>query len=230
MNNLRISALVMCVFVTTRAAQAEDQGFRYDESKRKCVNASNEEGRNPDWFGECGVQDGKDFSNADWTRINLRGALFTNCVVKFARIENADLTGFESENSNFERASFEGSSVGFAKFTDSNLRDTSFDSVSMDGSQFKGADLRNANLYRASLSGNSFVRTKLDRADLQDAYLTGAQFVVSSLNNSLVCGTDFTGAQDTRSTWRGAEYDNSTNLPFSEQDARDRGMVYGNCR
>lgn len=227
---MKISKMILLGLTLSVGVRAEDQGFRYDADKRKCVNAANEEGRNPDFLGECGSLEAKDFSNADWTGMNLKGALLTNCTVKFARIENADLTGFESNKSNFERASFEGTQMQRAKFTDSSLRDASLDSVTLDMTQFQTSDLRNANFNRASLTGNSFVRTKLDRADLQDAYLTGAQFVVSSLNDAMVCGTDFTGAQDTRSTWRGAEYDRSTNLPFSEQDAKDRGMVYGNCR
>lgn len=227
---MKNSKRILLGLVVSAGVHAEDQGFRYDANKRKCVNAANQEGRNPDFLGECGSLEAKDFSNADWTGTNLKGALLTNCTVKSARIENADLTGFESNKSNFTGASFEGTQLTYASFADSNLRDANFDSVAMDGSQFQGSDLRNANLNRASLTGNSFVRAKLDRADLQDAYLTGAQFVVTSLNDTLVCGTDFTGAQDTRSTWRGAEYDRSTNLPFSEQDARDRGMIYGNCR
>ncbi|MBS1986257.1 MAG: pentapeptide repeat-containing protein [Bdellovibrionales bacterium] len=211
-------------------ARAEDKGFRWNETKRKCLDGAGQEGRNPDVLGQCGIFSKADFSQQDLSRLDLRGSEFDDCKFTSARLDGTDLTGIVAKNTSFERISGSQSLWRFASTDGAIFRDASLFGAGFDGGQHKRGDFRYTDFSHAMLNGSGFAGSYFDNSILTDTTLIGAQLVTSSLNNSWVCGADFSNAQDIRSTWRSVRYDATTRLPFSRQEADKRGMIYGPCQ
>ena len=221
--------LILTSALASMSTQAEDKGFRWDSGDRKCYNAQKEEGLNPEFSGQCGQWIQKNFTN-EFSNGEFQGTRIESSTFQNGKMEYADLQGLTSKSNRMENTSFYGSKLLWSLWEDSNLRGSDLSYVAVDGSQFKNSDLRNTRLTGASLNGVGFAAVHLDRADLQDAYMVGAQLITTTLNNALLCGTDMSNVQVVRSTFRGAIYDSSTRLPFSEQEAQKQGMTKDNCQ
>lgn len=92
------------------------------------------------------------------------------------------------------------------------------------GADLKGADLRGVDLYKCQLGS-----ANLANADLRNASLAGAYLFNTDLRGADLRGARFSpalkGAELKQTGLVGARFDESTELPFSREEALRRGMI-----
>lgn len=132
---------------------------------------------------------------------DLSGEDFTDCDLKELDwsgviLEMADLSG-----SNLSKGRFRGADLTFADLHSANLQDCDMSYAELCKTDFTGCDLRGALLNGCDLHGASLVE-----ADLRGASLAGV------LNYD-------------RANFQGSRFDHKTLLPFSWEEAKERGMI-----
>lgn len=105
---------------------------------------------------------GRNLSEVQMSAMDIRGAIFTNAILKQADLRQANAEG--------------------ASFKNANLDDSDLRLIETDGADFTGASLRNANLRAAWLSKTCF----------KSADLSGANFAHSNIQGADFTGCDFT--------------------------------------
>jgi hypothetical protein len=84
-----------------------------------------------------------DLSGVDWQRVNLRGAVLSDCDLTEANLSAAELAG----------ADFSGALLSNVNLRGSNARRASFALANLSGADLRQADLRGATLTRTNFSG-----------------------------------------------------------------------------
>ena len=123
--------------------------------------------------------DGADLEGVDFTKQDLRQAIFRNAEMTSAILTRADLT-----NSDFDGADLSGAQM---------------DSAIIVGASFKGARLIGAQLAGADIKLCSF-----NQADLSDCELRGAKLTSSTFDNCNLSGVVFRDADVSKLSFRNA--------------------------
>lgn len=122
-----------------------------------------------------------DLSDSSLEHADLLGVRFENVTLSRARLDNADLRGSVIGQSNFENARLEGALLDTATLVN----------VNFDGANLRRVSLNNTNLYSSSFRGarfqeahgtrTRFMSSNLDGANLSNTKLNGAEFVSAKL-------------------------------------------------
>lgn len=127
--------------------------------------------------------------------IRLSQSDYTNQDLRGVRIERSGFSGGRFNHANLDRAHIAFSGFQLSNFTGAQARGATFDHVGLVEVNFQDADLR----------GAVFISTNMMRANFKGADLRGISF-----------------DSETKFNW--AVYDQTTCLPFSEEEAQWRGM------
>lgn len=114
----------------------------------------------------------------------LIGANPAFAETKFLNYSNAQLTGKDFSNQNFEGGVFVAAEMREANFQGANLKNT----------MLTKGNLLGANLSGANLEGSLVDRVTLYKANLSNAILIGATLSNSILDEADITGVDFTDA------------------------------------
>lgn len=173
---------------------------------------------------------GADVQNSNFSSANLSGALLSYFDLKGNRFTGTIFTGAV-----LDHVDFSGANLTDALLTNANLKETKFDNADITNANFANADLTKASLQRArgdmanfnqatlrfaQLENGSFKAAKFRSCPMDEANLNQANFNASdmrnaSLKNVLTQGSVFTGVKISKKTI----------LPFSEEHAREQGMI-----
>ncbi len=124
-------------------------------------------------------------------------------------------------------ADLRGSDLRDARLALSDFRDVDAQACSMNGAELTYSDFTRANLRNADLTGACLCLADLSGADLRDANLAGADLMKAVLEGADLRGARLAGACLTGANLTGARYDQATELPFSFEEARANGMIFG---
>lgn len=163
-----------------------------------CINAYREQGYNSVSLEElAATNDGEcaDFRGQDFGGLNLPGVNFQGANLSYANLRGA----------NIRKARMSGSKLTGANFAGADLRVSEMSKIVMSGTSFAGASMQGANFYRV----------RMKHCDLSNVNFQGARFSRTDMRDAIVEGAFF----------KYAEYDDRTDLPFSESRAAELGMV-----
>jgi uncharacterized protein YjbI with pentapeptide repeats len=110
--------------------------------------------------------DGRDFSDADLTRAQLRDVSLGR-----SRLVGAKLVGADAYSARFVSSDLTGGDL-----TGANLRDVDFTRAVLRDAKLVATDLRRARLFRADLRGADLTGANLEGADFSNALLDGARW------------------------------------------------------
>lgn len=147
-----------------------------------------------------------DATGADFSFSSLPQLLCESCTFVSAKLDRASWRDSLISNSEFSKAMMgdmvlSGSMIGNSKFDDAVMYDVNVD----------GAQLGALSFLRTQLINADFVGARIENCDFSGADLRGANFSSVALS-----GTNL---------WKGAKYNSSTKLPFSEDQAAKEGMI-----
>jgi len=241
MKTLFITTII--TFLTTTSLFADTLEFKYQEASPgvyKCLNASKQEGLNPGYLGECGQVSGMKFGEltlhlympgiqsigTEYTSPDFSDSYLADCDFSKAKMDGADLG-----HSLLRRCLF--AKAGMARLTVHNslVGQNSFSGADLRGADFGNCSLKQNRFDFATLTGASFTMSLIEGADFSNADLTQADFADTSLTNVDFRNADLRGADffdayvASDVQWRGAQYDETTKLPFDEEVAKEKGMV-----
>jgi uncharacterized protein YjbI with pentapeptide repeats len=131
-----------------------------------------------------------------------------------------------------EGADFAGALLHKADFSRANLRMADFSGASLAGASLNQANLTFADLSKADLCETDFRNAELCKADLRGCDLRGSQMAGANLQLANLSGADLRGADLNAANIKGCHlagacFDAATILPFSQMEAREKGMVIG---
>ena len=111
------------------------------------------------------------------------------------------------------------------------LQQVSLSKMDLSFSEFTGIEFRNANLSQVDFSNSKLRGTRILSSQFQQVNFTGANLknivvLQSSLRNCRFQGADLSNARFILSSLAGSRFDSKTLLPFTHQDAVDRGMIF----
>jgi uncharacterized protein YjbI with pentapeptide repeats len=127
----------------------------------------------------------------------------------------------------------------FPVYSGRDVRHLNFKETRMVLSEFGGVDAREVDFSRAELSGSDFenadlrlaifsdaelVKVNLRSANLRGADLSGADLLMASLVDADLTGARLGGSCLDKTDLKGASFDETTELPFHEEEALRRGM------
>jgi uncharacterized protein YjbI with pentapeptide repeats len=179
--------------------RARDAGFRYQNGL--CLDQAGNAGWNDRFIGACGFLREEDLAHAPLRFADLGGA----------DLRLASLAGSDLADANLEGASLVGADLSKAQLTRATMRGSTLDGARLDAASLRFADLSGASLRQGRLSG----------ADLGLAILAGAD-----LRGANLSGADLSGAVLDRAQLTNAGYDGATSLPFDDDQAASRGMIF----
>lgn len=237
-----ISSIIATLTFGSLAAQAMDLHYTYQWSNGayRCVNKAGKVGYNKDYYGECGDVSYKVFDSLTMNKVvkglqsigaiyhqaNLSGAGLIGCDFSKAEMNSGNLNGARIYNTRMnsaqmERASFVGGLMTQASFNNSNLMSASFASSSVGYTSF-----HHANLYYSTFAGSLLTNVSFDKADARDASFAYATLRNVSFKNADLRGASFEEAKIREGVdWAGAKFDSYTRLPFSRDEAEQKGMI-----
>jgi uncharacterized protein YjbI with pentapeptide repeats len=233
-------ALVSFVSLTVQASEIDYQ-YRWANGGYRCVNAQNKEGYNKNYFGECGDVSGQILDKlnvhqeikgllsvgATYKRANFSNGTFHDCNFTNSELPSSNFSGtrlykLNMEGTKLESALFSGVLMNTASFKKAQMQSSNFASSSIAYAQFESA-----NLYYSTFAGSYIVNSSFENADLRDASLAAATLTDVSFKNADLRGTSFDGAQVKKGTsWKGARFNQYTRLPFSRNEAEQKGMIF----
>jgi uncharacterized protein YjbI with pentapeptide repeats len=210
------------LFLLAFAAQvnASDMGFRFNGTA--CVNAQNQTGMNPGYFGICG-----DLQHVTVSGVNFDGTDFTGAV-----FDGSNFQGDSFNNAKLDHASFKGTTLDGASMLGASLHNSGFQGASLINVKFAGTDIKSCDFSKANLSGVvlstlaltdskfngvNFVSATLDNTDFSNSDLTSANFMQTNLqsailDNTTMNSTNFSAADMTKASLKGVT---ATNVSFS---------------
>ncbi len=133
---------------------------------------------------------GRDFSgircSADFTNVDLRGAIFRDADLSFSGFSGAQLQGADFTNANLEWTDFPLANLSNAKLVRANCTYSSFNDAIFDGADVRNADfswslLFNVNVHSADTRGANFVTAAFSIADVTKEGLEHVSFMLSGL-------------------------------------------------
>jgi hypothetical protein len=241
MKNLFLTTTI--TLFTTTSLFADTLEYRYKEVSPgvyKCLNASQKEGHNPGFLGECGQVSGQkfgpltahlwmpgiqsvnteyqspDFSDSfladcDFSKAKMNGADLHDSLIRRCLFSNANLQRVSMHNNLIEQNNFSGANLNAGDFGNSSLKLDRFDSATLTGAEFQMSLLDQIDFSMSDLTQADFSHTRITSTDFSNADLRGATFFDTYVDDS--------------DLWHGAQYDETTQLPFTEDIAKEKGMV-----
>ncbi len=200
-----LSILFSLIF--TVLSPAIDLDFRFVDGycqKRKVP------GTNPEFFGECGNLTKSRFINQNYEKINLKGGVFNSSYFYVTTIKGGDLS----------HAAFRRSIILQTEF-----KDVVATHLDLRGSHFKGVRITDSNLKNVFATGTRFIKTDFSNTDLSNGNFWGSQLQSVNFSNADLRGTNLSRTFILFSNFEGAQFDDKTQLPFSEEVALEKGMV-----
>jgi uncharacterized protein YjbI with pentapeptide repeats len=160
---------------------------------RQGVNAWNEwREQNPGlWVDLSGtVFESADLVGIDPHRLNLRGAILSDIVVRSSPVSKANLVGADLRETDLSDAVLKQANLMKADFRDADLTGTNLSDSDLTDANFERATLRLANLSKATMNG-----ARLSKADLESANLKGTTLAGADLSEAKLWKVNFSHAQ-----------------------------------
>ncbi len=160
---------------------------------------------------------GASLQSASLKNVDLRLANFES-----VNLSDVDLTGSKFGNSNFSVCDFSSANLAGLDLSDTGVRMSNFSGANLTSASFRG----NENMHQAKFDGAT-----LEKANLQGAHLYGASFREALLSDAdfshaILIGADLTDAEVNGALFNQASYNEDTLLPFSQDEAKRRGMRF----
>ena len=162
------------------------------------------------FFGECGHMVRQTFSNKKYKNSILKGSLWSFSYIHSLKFKDGDFRFMGLNGSTILESSFEN-----LKADSMDLRNSLVQSVI-----WKKTSLRNLLAKASRIRKNQFIE-----CDLRQADFWGASLQETSFENSDLRGANLESTHLLFTNFKGARFDNNTKLPFSEEQALQRGMV-----
>ena len=197
--------------------------------------------------GECTSLINTDLSGANLINAELNGANLINADLSVAFLYKANLSGVilikaDLDNANLNKTYMVGADLSGAyligtHFIGANLNKANFSKAHLSGdalpsaTHLTGVNRRSrANLSEANLSEANFSEAYLDaafliRADLRGTDMRNTQLRGADLREADLRGTNMSGAYMNGAKLINAKYNDKTNLPFDDAEAKKRGMI-----
>jgi uncharacterized protein YjbI with pentapeptide repeats len=229
-------------------------GSRFDGATLQLVNFSGATFESVNFEGAqlAGIQfEGAKFNKVTFKQGMLKNVSVSEATMKDVTFENASMLGntlnyleckgcsfknVDLSSSTLESVNFEGSDLTGANISTSTLQGANLSKASLKGVNFKGtnlagsnlsfaqaveaklnsADLSNANLQGLVLDGSDLRKAKFDKADLRGA----------SFNNTDLRGAMIVDCKLEKNSFKGAQFNKRTVLPFNEEQARAAGLIF----
>lgn len=208
--NQAVVKLAVLLFYAS-GTQSSTAIFKFIDGQ--CRHKSNEKvlGFNDYYVGECGTEQELRMYNKKLTSKNINGAKFTYSSLQSIDLSHASLIQLNLYSAFIRKTSFTGANLSEAKLSGAEIRGCDFSRANLDSALIRGArvyetQFMSANLRGADLRGTYFESSNFASADLRGANISNSFFVQSSFENAI--------------------YNNKTVLPFSEIDAKRKGMVF----
>lgn len=124
-------------------------------------------------------------------------------------------------SANLARASIRDGLISYSEFKNGDLKWITLSGTMISKTSFDGAKMGLANLDSTTLGAVSFVGSQLGLSNFMGARMESCDF-----SNADLRGANFTGVVlASGNRWGGAQFDDTTKLPFSESQALQEGMV-----
>ncbi|MCD1257842.1 pentapeptide repeat-containing protein [Paenibacillus athensensis] len=161
---------------------------------------------------------GADFSNAVMKFVvlsdaNLSSSTFIGTNLTDASLDSANLTGASMANVNLYGAIVIGTNFTQADLSGANLLLANIDSFHIPGATLSGANLNNQDLTRAEIDAHTnFTSASMQNVRLNNCALNGVTFTHADLTGALFDGSDLTGADLSFATLTNASLKNGVKL------------------
>jgi uncharacterized protein YjbI with pentapeptide repeats len=144
--------------------------------------------------------DGLDLEEADLRESSLAGVKWKGCILRDARLDDADFTDAVLRLCDLDQARATKATFARVRLENSTARGARFD-----GADLTGAVLTDTDFSRASLRGANLEGVSASGADLRGADLRGARLLDAVLTDSDLRGADLTDADLRGADLRGAD-------------------------
>jgi len=138
--------------------------------------------------------DGFVMSNAEMSRVDLRGSHLKSVNLIGANLQSADLTDVNLESVNLIAANLESASLGNANLQSADMRSANLGSAFLGNANLQSANLSFANLESSNLSLANLQSAYFICANLESAFLDGANLESSNLNYANLYGANLSCA------------------------------------
>ena len=184
-----------------------DLGFRYQQGY---CQKNNNPGFNPNHLGECGNLTRARFVRQDLTKKNFSGASF-NGIYAYA--------------SQWEQANLKATSFRRAILMQVDLKKSNGDLVDAGGAFFKAVNWSESKIREMLALAGRFNKVDFSKSDLTNSSFFGAHLVEVNFSECNLQGVNFEKASLLFVNFKNAKFDDKTKLPFSEEEAIQRGMI-----
>jgi uncharacterized protein YjbI with pentapeptide repeats len=203
----------MSWFVTLLLAVSLSQGYALDLNFRfesGYCQKNKAPGSNPEFLGECGNLTRSRQINQRWTDLNLKGGIFNASYFYRTEVTDSDLS----------HAAFRRSVILQSSFVDMTANN-----LDLRGAHLKGVNFRNSELDNLFATGTRFTRVQFSSCNLQNANFWGSQLQEVDFTRADLRGANLSQTMILLSRFTGARFNDQTQLPFTEKEALQRGMV-----
>lgn len=166
---IRTIALIFLLIAPTAPTIADDDGYRFDATKGICQK-NGQEGRNANFWGECGELHGKTLKGKQWTSQTLLAMQFFTV--------NLDLSNFA--NSKISHTLFSKGTLSAASFHKATLDSVTFSASVLNGSNLSYAKLVQTSIANATGINPSFESATFIKSSLSDVDFKSANFSYST--------------------------------------------------
>ena len=111
----------------------------------------------------------KDFSQQDFTHLNLKGIKLNKFIFRYSDLQGITLPSANLFQSNFYAANLQNANLQDANLSQAYFSKANLQNADLKGANLTGADLTNANLQDANLCGTNLRNAKLNQQQLQSA-------------------------------------------------------------
>jgi len=124
----------------------------------------------------------------DWSGCDLYGKVLPDIDYRYANLSNANLSGAILSGKDLSNADFSGAFLKYAEIDNANLTNADLSNVNIIRGWVRGSDLSNADFSGAYLSNTDFTNSNLTNANFQDATLTYAILAGTDLKDANLDG------------------------------------------
>lgn len=165
---------------------------------------------NPEFYGECGNMSHALLIGRYDQNLNLKGANLNASYFYVSRFEGGDYSSMALRESRIIQASF---------------KDLKAQYLDLRGAHIKSAQFENINMSSLLATGTRFNKTKFKNCNLKNANFWGSNLQESDFEGSDLSGANLKSTFLLFTQFKGARFDNETQLPFSEEEAIEKGMI-----
>lgn len=202
-----LSVILQLVLISHFSSHAQNMGYRFENGYCQKNRAS---GYNPNFRGECGMYTRARVSNEVWQDLKLTGINLNGSIISRSHFKKIDLNHAAYRMGAISESTFENVEAQFVDFR---------------GALLKGVIWKDSNLQSIIASGSRMEKSKFINCDLQKANLWGANLQESDLSGSDLRGANLQSTYTLFTNFKGAKFDGTTLLPFSREEAINKGMV-----